>query len=144
MEWNDLLNQIIQILLPLLATFLTGVFTYLGARVKSAYENKVKTETAKTVVNDVVRFVEQVYSDIGGKEKLQKAIEQASTILASKGISLTETEINMLIESAVFGLNDGLKKEVAEDIAEVQEEVMDSQQILDEKIIHTIPESVEE
>ena len=107
MEWNDLLNQLIQILLPILATFLTGLFTYIGTRLKSAYEQKVNTETAKVVVENAVRFVEQVYKDLHGKEKLEKAVEQVSQILASKGINLSEAEINMLIESAVYGLNEG-------------------------------------
>lgn len=108
MQWQDILNQFIQILLPILATFLTGVFTYIGAKLKSAYEQKANTDTAKAVINDVVKFVQQVYGDLKGPEKLQKAIEQVSTILASKGITLTETEINMLIESSVYGLKQGL------------------------------------
>ena len=107
MDWSEVVNQLIQILLPILATFLTGLFTYIGARLKSAYEQKVNTETAKVVVENAVRFVEQVYKDLHGKEKLEKAVEQVSQILASKGINLSEAEINMLIESAVYGLNEG-------------------------------------
>ena len=107
MEWSEVVNQLIQILLPVLATFLTGLFTYIGTRLKNAYEQKVNTETAKVVVENAVRFVEQVYKDLHGKEKLEKAVEQVSQILASKGINLSEAEINMLIESAVYGLNEG-------------------------------------
>ena len=72
MENNELLNQFIQILLPILATFLTGLFTYIGNRLKKVYEEKVNNETAKAVVEDAVRFVEQVYTDLNGKEKLQR------------------------------------------------------------------------
>ena len=108
MEWSEVVNQLIQILLPILATFLTGLFTYIGTRLKSAYEQKVNTETAKVVVENAVRFVEQVYKDLHGKEKLEKAVEQVSQILASKGINLSEAEINMLIESAVYSLKSGL------------------------------------
>ena len=107
MEQNEVLNQFIQILLPILATFLTGVFTYIGNRLKKAYEEKVNNETAKAVVEDAVRFVEQVYTDLKGKEKLQMATEQVAEVLASKGIKITVAEINMLIESAVYGLNEG-------------------------------------
>ena len=114
MDWTAIGNQLVDILLPVLATFLTGLFTYIGTKLKSAYEKKVNTETAKAVVEDVVKFVEQVYTDIHGKEKLQKAIEQASIILQNKGISISEAEINMLIESAVYGLNEGLNTEQKE------------------------------
>ena len=107
MEGNEILNQILQIVLPILATFLTGLFTYIGTRLKKVYEEKVNTETAKTVVEDAVRFVEQVYKDLHGKEKLEKATAQVEEVLQSKGITISEAEINMLIESAVYGLNEG-------------------------------------
>lgn len=107
MENNEMLNQFIQILLPILATFLTGLFTYIGNRLKKVYEEKINNETAKAVVEDAVKFVEQVYTDLDGKEKLQKATEQVAEVLASKGIKITNAEINMLIESAVYGLNGG-------------------------------------
>lgn len=122
MDWTAIGNQLIDILLPVLATFLTGLFTYIGTKLKSAYEKKVNTETAKAVVEDVVKFVEQVYTDIHGKEKLQKAIEQASIILQNKGISISEAEINMLIESAVYGLNEGLNTEQKEALKEITDE----------------------
>lgn len=120
MDWTTIGNQLVDILLPVLATFLTGLFTYIGTKLKSAYEKKVNTETAKVVVEDVVKFVEQVYTDIHGKEKLQKAIEQASTILQNKGISISETEINMLIESAVFGLKGGLTSDLKEALKDIK------------------------
>lgn len=107
MNNNEILNQILQIVLPILATFLTGLFTYIGTRLKKVYEEKVNTETAKTVAEDAVRFVEQVYKDLHGKEKLEKATVQVAEVLQSKGITISEAEINMLIESAVYGLNEG-------------------------------------
>ena len=107
MDWSSLVNQLMEILLPILATFLTGMFTYIGTRLKTAYEQKINTETAKAVVDDAVKFVEQVYKDLHGKEKLEKAVEQVSQVLISKGINLSEAEITMLIESAVYGLNHG-------------------------------------
>jgi len=107
MENNEILNQFIQILLPILATAITALFTYIGTALKKAYEEKINNETAKTVVTDAVKFVEQVYTDLSGKEKLEKATAQVSEILQSKGIKITPAEINMLIESAVYGLNEG-------------------------------------
>lgn len=118
MDWSEIVNQLIQILLPILATFLTGLFTYIGTRLKSAYEQKVNTETAKVVVENAVRFVEQVYKDLHGKEKLEKAVEQVSQILASKGINLSDAEINMLIESAVYGLNEGWFSDTTKQVEE--------------------------
>lgn len=114
MNWQEILNQALGILVPALATAIAGWFAYLGNKLKNAYQEKVNNETAQAVVKDVVQFVEQVYTDLHGKEKLQKAIEQVSTILQNKGIKITETEIMMLIESAVYGLNEGLTNEKQE------------------------------
>lgn len=130
MNWQEILNQALAILVPALATAIAGWFAYLGNRLKNAYQEKVNNETAQAVVKDVVQFVEQVYTDLRGKEKLQKAIEQVSTILQSKGIKITETEIMMLIESAVFSLNEGLtnekqEKELDNDVKELTETTED-------------------
>lgn len=120
MEWQELLKQVLVIIIPSLATAIAGFFAYLGNKLKNSYQEKVNNETAQAVVKDVVQFVEQVYGDIHGKEKLQKAIEQVSTILQSKGINITETEIMMLIESAVYGLNEGLTTDLKETLKDIQ------------------------
>lgn len=120
MEWQTLLNEALSIIVPALATALAGWFAYLGNKLKNAYQEKVNNETAKEVVKDVVQFVEQVYGDIHGKEKLKKAIEQVSAILQNKGINITETEIMMLIESAVYGLNEGLTPDLKEALKDIK------------------------
>lgn len=111
MENQEAINQFIQILLPVLATFLTAVFTYLGNKIKTSYEQKANQQVTEQVIKNVVKYVEQVYVDIKGPEKLDKAIQQASLILSEKGIKITDAEIYMLIESAVYGLNEGLKSD---------------------------------
>lgn len=144
MEQNEILNQFIQILLPILATFLTGLFTYIGNRLKKVYEEKVNNETAKAVVEDAVKFVEQVYTDLSGKEKLQKATEQVSEVLQSKGIKITSAEINMLIESAVYGLNEGWfdKKENQQLLKDLQTLALDikTNQVVEQEIQEEIEE----
>lgn len=148
MENNEILNQIIQILLPILATFLTGLFTYIGNRLKKVYEEKVNNETAKAVVEDAVKFVEQVYTDLNGKEKLEMATKQVSEVLQSKGIKITPAEINMLIESAVYGLNEGWfdKKENQQLLKSLQTLALDikSQQKFDEQVAEVVEEKPEE
>lgn len=137
MNWQEILNQALAILVPALATAIAGWFAYLGNRLKNAYQEKVNNETAQAVVKDVVQFVEQVYTDVKGKEKLQKAIEQVSTILQSKGIKLTETEIMMLIESAVYGLNEGLTTDLKETLKDIQADtklLMEAIEVKEEKV----------
>jgi len=124
MDWNEILGQAMAIIVPALATLIATFFAYLGNKLKNAYQEKVNNETAQAVVRDVVQFVEQVYKDAGGPEKLQKAITETSTILQSKGIKITETEIKMLIESAVYGLKEGFNGEdIEKALKDTQEEV---------------------
>ena len=149
MEGNEILNQFIQILLPVLATAITALFTYIGTALKKAYEEKINNETAKTVVTDAVKFVEQVYTDLSGKEKLEKATAQVSEILQSKGIKITPAEINMLIESAVYGLNEGWfdkkeNQELLKDLRLLAENVKQESVPAPEVIIEENTEEVKE
>ncbi len=96
------------------ATILYSVFTaiagYLGIVMKRLYEKYVNDKTKQDVVNTCVKAIEQIYKDIHGDEKLQKALEAASDMLTSKGISVTDVELRMLVESAVSEFNDAFNK----------------------------------
>lgn len=104
---EGLLEQVLSILLPALATLIAGWFAVLGAKIKTVYTNKINTQTKKEVVDVTVNYVQQVYKTLEGEEKLQKAIEQASLILTEKGIPVSDIELRTLIESAVYGIKQG-------------------------------------
>ena len=91
-------------------TILYAVFTaiagYLGIVVKYV-NDKTKQAVAKTVV----QAVEQIYKDLHGEEKLNKALESASEMLAEKGIAITDLELRMLIEAAVAEFNNAFNRE---------------------------------
>lgn len=107
MDWMSILNQCLDILLPAIASVIAVIFGVIGAKIKQLYNSKVQDETVKTVVDSVVRWAQQVYKETEGPEKLQAALEKASAILNEKGITVSETELNTLIESAVYGLKQG-------------------------------------
>lgn len=111
MFWDLYGGQIIDILLGLLGTVITGLFTYVGIVIKTQYTKYINDKTKKDVVATVVQAVEQIYKDLHGDEKLTKAIEGASEMLTEKGITVTEIELRYLIESSVNAFNDGFKKE---------------------------------
>jgi hypothetical protein len=111
MFWELYSDQIINVLLGVLGTALTGWFTYIGVVIKNAYTKHINDKTKKDVVNTVVQAVEQIYKDLHGDEKLNKAIEGASDMLAEKGITVSEIELRYLIESSVNAFNEGFKKE---------------------------------
>ena len=91
-------------LFEILATVITAVASFIGIRIKNAYTKYVDTKTKKEIVKDTVSYVEQVFKDIHGTEKLEKAKEKALEWFNEKGIKISETELEILIESAVKSL----------------------------------------
>ena len=90
---------------------MTGLATYIATRIKSKYEDYVNTETKQKIVKTVVNAVEQLYKDLDGTKKLEKAKENILALLNEKGLTITELEMDMMIEEVVNGFNNGLKKE---------------------------------
>lgn len=93
----------------ILNTILVAVVTFIGTQVKRIYENYVNDKIKKQVVEDTTKYVEQVFKDLKGDEKLDKAIENASAILNEKGIAITELELRVLIESVCNSFKEGVK-----------------------------------
>ena len=103
MNISQYITQIILMLLLALAAFL-------GAQAKKLYRQYVTSEIKQQVCRTVVRFVEQVYVDLHGPEKLRQAMIRASEILAEYGIKITDTELVAMIEAAVNEFNDAFRK----------------------------------
>lgn len=108
MDWLTILNQCLDILLPSITSIISLLLGIMATKIKSTYNNKVKDETVRAVVESVVRWAQQVYEDCDGVEKLEAALQKASDILNEKGITISDSELNMLIESAVYGLKQGV------------------------------------
>ena len=132
MDWMTLLNQILDIILPAAASLVAIWFGILGSKMKTTYTEKVNSETKKAVAQSTVEYIEQVYKDIHGNEKLTKAIERASAILNEKGITVSETELKTLLESAVYGLSQGWIEDDVYTLTPSGEEIMTEQQSIEE------------
>ena len=89
---------------------LTAIVGFIGTALKKAYEDSNEDKKKKEIIANVVKSVEQVYKNIHGSDKLKKAMETASKMLAQKGISITELELMVLIESALCEFNDAFNK----------------------------------
>lgn len=96
----------------ILYSILTGVATYVGLVVKKLYKRYADDQTKKDVIKTVVKGIEQLHKDLTGAEKLDFAVDNASEILENKGITITDLELRMLIESAVGDFNDVFNKTV--------------------------------
>lgn len=112
------MEQITEIIMPAVLQ-LTGTVLMVGAgivgyQIKKLYSKYIDNQTKKDVVNSTVEYVEQVFTDLHGEEKLEKALDRASALLKEKGIDVSRNELETLIESAVNGFNGGFNKKVEE------------------------------
>ena len=89
----------------ILYAVLTALAGYVGIFAKKLYTKYVNDKTKQAVAKTVVQAVEQIYKDLHGEEKLNKALEAASEMLAEKGITITDLEMRMLIEAALAEFN---------------------------------------
>lgn len=95
----------------ILYAVVTAIAGYIGIVLKNLYKKFEDDKTKKAVAKTVVSAIEQLYSDLHGEEKYQKAVEAMSEMLAEKGITISELEIKMLIEAAVAEFNNAFNKE---------------------------------
>lgn len=96
---NTILNsKAVLIILEAVLTFLAG---YIAKKVNGFLNTKTKKEVAKSIV----MAVEQMYKNLHGEEKLNKALSMFSDTLAEKGITATNAELLYLLESAVGEFN---------------------------------------
>ena len=98
--------------LPAIVSLLAAAAAFVGAQIKRLYEKYINDKTKQSVVRTCVKAVEQLYHDLGGPEKLEKAKASAVEMLNEKGIPITDLELSMLIESAVSEFNYGFSQTV--------------------------------
>lgn len=89
----------------ILGLLLLALFGFLGVQAKNLFRKYANTEVKQAVVRNTVRYIEQIYVDLHGPEKLHKAMEKASALLEGYGITITEEELIVMIEAAVNEFN---------------------------------------
>lgn len=96
--------------LEIMYAVITAIAGYLGVVIKNLCTKYINDKTKAAVAKTAVQFVEQVYKDLHGEEKLNEALSAASGMLAEKGIVVSDLEMRVLIEAAVAEFNNAFKK----------------------------------
>ena len=96
--------------LPVIMAALTALAGFLGTQLKGLYQKYINDKTKEAVVRTCVKAAEQLYHDLSGPEKLEKAQEGVVQMLNEKGIPISELEMNLLIEAVVSEFNYGFAK----------------------------------
>lgn len=100
--------------MEILFAIITAIAGYIGIVVKGLVTKYLNDKTKLAVAKTAVQFVEQVYKDLHGEDKLNEALIAASAMLAEKGINITDLEMRVLIEAAVAEFNEAFNKTVTE------------------------------
>lgn len=111
--------------LQILYTIITAIAGYIGIVIKNLVTKYINDKTKRSVAKTAVQFVEQVYKDLHGEEKLNAAFTAASEMLAEKGIHVSDLEMRVLLEAAVAEFNNAFNKEVVINPEEVTVAVND-------------------
>ena len=101
--------------MEILTAILGVIFTTFGYILKKMVKKYLDDNTKLTIATICVQFVEQVYKNLHGKDKLYAALDRAAELLAEKGIEFSAVEMETLIEAAVAEFNEAFhKKEITE------------------------------
>ena len=106
-------------LINLLVVVIGLVATFVGQKGYSYLNNKgilKEIEAKQKYVNIVVNAIQQTYKEANGEEKLGEAKTQLVDFFNANGIKFTDVELNSLIEAAVKGVKDGVKKVSMEEV----------------------------
>jgi hypothetical protein len=95
--WETIQPQVVDVITTLLLLFVS----YVGVKIKALYESKVKNEQVKDIIEKIVMYVEQKGKELTSSEKYDVALSKASEWLGEKHIKMSETELEIFIESAV-------------------------------------------
>lgn len=108
------MNVINQYLTQIILALILALAAFLGTQARALYRKYVTTEIKQSVCRTAVRFVEQVYIDLHGPQKLLQAMTRASDILQEYGIEISDTELVAMIEAAVNEFNNSFGKDDAQ------------------------------
>jgi hypothetical protein len=105
----------------IIGAILTALAGVLGLAVKNLATKYINTKVKREIALTVVQGVEQLYKNLHGKEKLDKAMEAAAEMLAAQGITVTDLELRMLLEAAVGEFNDVFNSAILLDGIDVED-----------------------
>ena len=94
----------------LIGALLCAIMGSLGFAAKRLYEKHINTEEKKSIARTVASYVQQVWKDIHGPEKMLKALEAAEELLRKKNINFNASEMRIYIEAALAEFNDAFQK----------------------------------
>ena len=104
MNFNEILTEVSPYLLAIILAILGFIAKWIGAMANAkitSLEEADKDKKIRAIIESTVKYVEQIGKALDGPAKLDKAKETALAWINEKGLIITETELNILIEATV-------------------------------------------
>lgn len=126
--------------IELISTALVAIAGYLGMFAKRLVEKYLNDKTAKSIAKTVVQAVQQMYKDMNGAEKLEKAMEAFSDMLEAEDIHISELQMRMLLEASVGEFKEVFKNTTTVESlpepeqVEAPEEIVEVDEVTDEQV----------
>lgn len=106
---EEFISELMPAVISIAVTCLTAIAGYVGNAVKKYFDEKANTETKRKVVETTCRYVNQIFKDLDGPSKLEKAKENILIQLNEKGVPISDLELDVLIESTVNSFKEAVQ-----------------------------------
>ena len=85
----------------IIRSIVMGVLSYIALDLKKEYKKHIQDKTKKEVVDKVCNYVNEVYPNSTGEDKINIAITSTKEILKEKGIVISDLEIRVLLHNSI-------------------------------------------
>ena len=93
--FDELMLQLQPIIISACITILTAVATYIGTQIKNVVIEKVNTEQKKKIVETTCKAINQLYKDLDGPTKFEKAKEGHARTVSRDYVCFSSNNIQM-------------------------------------------------
>lgn len=95
--------------IEIIHSIVMGVFSYIALDIKKEYKKHMQDKTKREVVDKVCNYVNEVYPNSTGLDKLSIAITSTKEILKEKGITISDLELKVLLHNSIHIKNNDLE-----------------------------------
>lgn len=95
--------------IEIIHSIVMGVFSYIALDIKKEYKKHMQDKTKREVVDKVCNYVNEVYPNSTGLDKLSIATTSTKEILKEKGITISDLELKVLLHNSIHIKNNDLE-----------------------------------
>lgn len=98
---EQLINALLPYIISALGTVIAAVGAWIGSKIGNYIDQKNNAELIRVIIEKTVKYVEQVGAELQSQEKFDLAKQKAIEWANSKGLNVSEVELEILIEAFV-------------------------------------------